>query len=204
MQVTKGDEMKYTTLPIVLKDARILLIGGGPVALQKAQVMQRNGIDFECISETYTAAFEEIRVPKTEKRFELGDLAGHTVVVDATGSEPLMKMLLAHKCHANFLYNCVDVPAVCDFFFAALIEHGPLKVAVSSAGASPTLAQEVRDKISRMLPKTLASLTADLQAVREKGAVDVNLARAKTRKILGRVSLVGCGTSAAVRGTWSF
>ncbi len=186
--------MKYTTLPIVLKDARILLIGGGPVALQKAQVMQRNGIDFECISETYTAAFEEIRVPKTEKRFELGDLEGHTVVVDATGSEPLMKMLLAHKRHTSFLYNCVDVPAVCDFFFAALIEHGPLKVAVSSAGASPTLAQEVRDKISRMLPKTLASLTADLQAVREKGAVDCNLARAKTRKILGRVSLVGCGT----------
>lgn len=194
MQVTKGDEMKYATLPIVLKNVRILLIGGGPVALQKAQVMQRNGIGFETVSEMYMAEFETIRAAKRVKRFTPDDLADFPVVIDATGSEAVMQMLLEQKRQSPFLYNCVDVPEICDFFFAALIEHGPLKVAVSSAGASPTLAREVRNKISRMLPKTLASLADNLQAEREKGRIDVDKARARARKMLGRVSLVGCGT----------
>ena len=39
------------TLPILLKDQKILLIGGGKVALQKAQVLRENNIAFRVIAE---------------------------------------------------------------------------------------------------------------------------------------------------------
>jgi len=186
--------MKYKTLPIVLKDMKILLIGGGKVALQKAQVMQRNHVDFSCVSLDYIDEFQEIKAKQVEKKFELDDIDSFSIVVDATGSKDLMKKLLAHKHTNNFLYNCVDVPEVCDFFFAALIEYGEMKVAVSSAGASPTLAQSVRDKIKRMLPRELESLNNDLRAKREQGIIDVSQARQRAKRALGKVSLVGCGT----------
>ncbi len=186
--------MDYATLPIVLKDIKILLIGGGKVALQKAKVMARNNITFEIVSESYIEAFETIKALKQTKRFDKDDISGYRIVVDATGCENVMESLLELKKTQGFLYNCVDVPAVCDFFFAALIEHGALKIAVSSAGASPTLAQAIRNKIGRMLPKTLESLTETLRTKRNRGIIDTAEALFHTNAMLGKVSLIGCGT----------
>lgn len=173
---------------------KILLIGGGKVALQKAEVMQRNAIDFCCISLEYIDAFAKIDAPKSIKPFELADCGSYGVIIDATGSEELMHKLLEHKKSHNFLFNCVDVPEVCDFFFAALIEYGSLKIAVSSAGASPTLAQAIRDKIKRVLPHDLGAFNSHLQYKRDRGIIDINATRAEAKKRLGRVTLVGCGT----------
>jgi len=186
--------MKYATLPIVLKDMKILLIGGGKVALQKAEVLARNQIDFKCISDHYVIEFKNIAVEKIVKSFELRDINSYAVIIDATGSKDVMNTLLQYKKSHNFLYNCVDVPDVCDFFFAALIEQGALKVAVSSAGASPTLAQSVRDKIARLLPRELEQLVSTLQTKRDMGIIDVKEAKKQTTKMLGKVTLVGCGT----------
>jgi len=173
---------------------KILLIGGGKVALQKAQVMQRNSIEFVCVSQEYIPEFEEIHAKQITKEFFLEDMQGYGVVVDATGSKDVMRILLRYKKEHNFLYNCVDVPEVCDFFFAALIEYGSLKVAVSSAGSSPTLAQSVRDKIKRMLPKSLEEFNNRLGVLRKQNIIDIPSARKKAKSMLGRVTLVGCGT----------
>lgn len=186
--------MKYSTLPIILKDMKILLIGGGKVALQKAEVMQRNNVNFECISSEYIPEFKNIDVRKTRKSFQLEEIKSYPVVIDATGCKDVMNELLQYKQTNNFLYNCVDVPGVCDFFFAALIEYGTLKIAVSSSGASPTLAQSVRNKIKNMLPRELESLNKELQVKRDSGYIDIKQARNEAQKILGKVTLVGCGT----------
>lgn len=186
--------MSYTTLPVVLKDQKILLIGGGKVALQKAEVMQRNSVEFSCVSSEYIKEFENIKVSKIQKIFDLKDISTFSIIVDATGSQDVMKRILAHKHKKNFLYNCVDVPEVCDFFFAALIEYGALKVAVSSAGASPTLAKSVRDKIKRVLPRKLESLNNELRKKRDSGRIDIKTAITQANKMLGKVTLVGCGT----------
>lgn len=189
-----GKVMKYATLPIILKDMKTLLIGGGKVALQKAEVLAKNKIDFLCVSNEYIKDFDNILVEKVVKSFALEDIGSFAVVVDATGSPEVMQEILEYKKSNNFLYNCVDVPDICDFFFAALIQRGALKVAVSSAGASPTLAQSVRDKIARMLPCELEELTNTLQIKRDKGTIDIKEAKKQTTKMLGRVTLVGCGT----------
>ena len=186
--------MHYKTLPIILKDMKILLIGGGKVALQKAEVMQRNNIEFEVISNEYIDAFKSILTQQRVKEFEIEDIREFGVVIDATGSVEVMNKLLEQKRKHNFLYNCVDVPKVCDFFFAALIEYGSLKIAVSSSGASPTLAQSVRDKIKRVLPRELEALNDELQRTRNEGLIDINQAKTQAKKILGKVTLVGCGT----------
>jgi len=186
--------MKYVTLPIILKNSKILLIGGGKVALQKAKVMQRNSVDFTIISSDYLEEFRFIQVKKIEKNFELTDINSFFIIVDATGSPNVMNMLLQYKKEHDFLYNCVDVPDVCDFFFAALIEHNSVKIAVSSSGASPTLAKALRDKIQRDLPKNLDILNEALQAKRSQGIINMQEAKEETNKILGKVYLVGCGT----------
>ncbi len=186
----------HSTLPIVLNAPKILLIGGGAVALQKAQVLSRNHIDF-CAIALHIKPELEALCSVTCKAFETSDLEGYEIIIDATGNPQVLQMLLHVKRERRFLLNCVDVPDACDFFFAALIERGALKVAVSSAGASPTMAQTIRDHIARQLPKNLETLADELSQKRACGVIDCSSAKAATQKLLGHVTLVGCGTGDA-------
>lgn len=181
------------TLPIVLHNPKILLIGGGKVAAQKAEVMARNAIVFDVVAVEANERVESTARSVQLKPFVLEDSEAYGIIIDATGNPEIAALLLEAKKRRDFLLNIVDVPEACDFFFAALIERGPLKIAVSSGGASPTLAQSVRDRIKTVIPEALGELAQELQAGRNAGIIDVSAAKAQTQKLLGRVSLVGCG-----------
>jgi len=63
-------------------------------------------------------------------------------------------------------YNVVDDLERCAFYFAALHRDGEMVVAVSSSGASPSLAQWTRDTIKAALPSHLGTVAAALRAER--------------------------------------
>ena len=182
------------TLPIILHNKRILLLGASNVALQKALVLHRNKIEFEVIAKEIDEKIKEFTQKLTCKEFEPGDAADYEIVIDATGDKKVSDMLLEIKKERNILINIVDIPELCDFFFASLLEYGDLKIAVSSGGASPTITQVVRDKIKEIIPKEIELLTEQKRIERENGIIDKEDARLKTKKLLSKVYLVGCGT----------
>ena len=190
---------KYTfeeinSLPVLLRNPRILLIGGGLVALQKAQVLIKNKIEFRIIT---IEAVNKLKVLKKDiiyKRFTKNDLQNFNIVIDATGNKDVNKKLLKEKSKRFFLLNTVDIPSQCDFYFSALINYGKLKIAVSSDGASPTISQTVRKKIANFLPKDLASITDETAKLRKNNIIDIKSAKANTNKIFGKVYFVGAGT----------
>ena len=73
------------TIPILLKNPNILLIGGGPVALQKAEVLQHNNIEFSIISETFHKKILKTTNKIQQKTFKLKDIKNHYIIIDATG-----------------------------------------------------------------------------------------------------------------------
>ena len=182
------------TLPIILHNKRILLLGASNVALQKALVLHRNKIEFEVIAKEIDEKIKEFTQKLTCKEFEPDDAADYEIVIDATGDKKVSDMLLEIKKERNILINIVDIPELCDFFFASLLEYGDLKIAVSSGGASPTITQVVRDKIKEIIPKEIELLTEQKRIERENGIIDKEDARLKTKKLLSKVYLVGCGT----------
>ncbi len=165
--------MKNNTLPILLKNPQILLIGGGKVALQKAQVLHENKIDFkvvceECLEEIYTLC-SDIEL----KTFEILDLQNFSIVIDATGNSEVTKQLIAYKKEHTLLLNVVDTPALCDFYFMALTKNRPLQIAVSSNGASPTAAQYFRDECEALIPKSIDEYLQRKKQERKAGVVDI-------------------------------
>ncbi|WP_345989643.1 uroporphyrinogen-III C-methyltransferase [Sulfurimonas sp. HSL1-2] len=186
--------MQRITLPVVLHNPKILLIGGGPVALQKAQVMRRNQIDFDVIAALCSEAMRSLVPEACERSVTEEDCREYGIIIDATGNAGVTAMLTALKQRQRFLLNVVDVPEQCDFFFAALIEQGPVKIAVSSSGGSPAIAQAIRDKIARMLPASLAALGQKAMRERLAGHIRPGALKAEANRQLGRVHLVGCGT----------
>jgi uroporphyrin-III C-methyltransferase/precorrin-2 dehydrogenase/sirohydrochlorin ferrochelatase len=203
--------MANATLPILLKDQKILLIGGGNVALQKAQVLSHNEIDFTIISKEFKDEILSTTSKIIHKAFKLKDIGSFYIIIDATGDPKVAKKLVKYKKKHDILLNVVDVPSLCDFYFMALTSNRPLQIAVSSNGASPTAAKFFRDECERLIPKDITAYLERKQKERDEGIIDIeqtqkeldNLmetsalasssSEAKASLPSGKVYLVGCG-----------
>ncbi|MBQ3103935.1 MAG: bifunctional precorrin-2 dehydrogenase/sirohydrochlorin ferrochelatase [Oscillospiraceae bacterium] len=62
----------------------------------------------------------------------------------------------AALCRARgILVNVVDTPALCSFYFPAIVRRGELTAAVSTSGKSPAMAAAVKERIDSLLPQDL-------------------------------------------------
>jgi uroporphyrin-III C-methyltransferase/precorrin-2 dehydrogenase/sirohydrochlorin ferrochelatase len=180
-------------LPILLKGQDILLIGGGKVALQKAQVLHDNNISFSVISKKVHPHILSLCPHIQKKPFKRKNIRKRLIVIDATGKKSVSDKLLKYKEKHPLLINVVDKPKLCDFYFMALTKNAPLQIAVSSAGSSPTVAQYFRDTCQSLITDDIYKFVSQLYKKRKKGIIRQN----KTSKILSKIQqkayLVGCG-----------
>lgn len=181
--------MQATSLPIILKQNRFLLIGAGAIASQKADVLTQNQLTFTVIAQENIANLDNV----TLKNVNTEDCEGYDVVIDATGSDSVRDIVFSAKAKYNFLLNRVDVPEDCDFYFASIAHFGEMKIAVSSNGASPTIAKEVRAFIERIVPKKLTQLLAIKKEQRAQKIIEPNKTKEEVQSLLGHVYLIGCG-----------
>lgn len=181
------------SLPVLLRNPQILLIGGGKVALQKAKVLFDNEIDFFIVAQTLCDELNAFNTKHKIKSFEKKDADNFNIIIDATGNKEVNLLLKEIKKERFFLLNTVDVPEECDFYFSSLLRYKNLKIAISSSGASPTVTQIVRDKIKKFLPDSLGDLVEQKSLERELGIIDIERTREEAEKLLGKVYLIGCG-----------
>ena len=62
--------------------------------------------------------------------------------------------------------NVEDVPGLCSFILPALHRRGPITVAVSTGGASPALAQWLRDRFAAQIDFEHEQLAYELRRIR--------------------------------------
>ena len=175
------------SLPILLKNQKVLLIGGGKVALQKAKVLFENGISFRIIAKEIIKDIQKYCQDIKIKEFEINDIQ-EFIIIDATGNDKVTKKLLEIKKTQNILLNVVDKPEFCDFYFMALINRGDLKVAVSSNGSSPSVAKFIRDEIKSILPNNLDTILKQKKQLRKQGIIDMDVSKLKSK-----IYLIGAG-----------
>ncbi|MBT8349303.1 MAG: uroporphyrinogen-III C-methyltransferase [Sulfurovum sp.] len=181
------------TLPVLLKEQHILLIGGGNVALQKAEVLAENNISFSVISKEVHPEIKALCSDIQIKNFKTKDIQNYFIVIDATGNEKVTQKLLKYKQKHSLLVNVVDKPKVCDFYFMSLTRNAPLQIAVSSSGASPTVAKHFRDKCQALMPDNMETFLEALQAQRNKGIIEIEKTLQTLEKMTAKAYLVGCG-----------
>lgn len=186
------------SLPVLLKNPRILLLGGGSVAWRKARVLLDNQVDFSVLARQYNDLFLSRDLPGTRSTGEVDPaaLAPYNIIIDATG-DPQVEILLRKEKEKRFLLiNHVDRPEQSDFYFSSLLNFGRLKIAVSTDGASPTLGQTVRDRIRQVIPADIGALVDQKADERAQGIIDTQSTRRQVLARLARVDLIGCGPGA--------
>lgn len=181
------------TLPVLLTKPEILLIGGGKIALHKARVLLKNNVPFTLIAPQICVELLNLDIPIQRRELRTKDLDHARIIVDSTGNPEVTKLVMEKKNQRDFLFNCVDQPDLCDFYFSSLLNYGNLKIAVSTDGCSPSIGQLVRDKIATIIPDNIHLLLEDKKQQRKQGNINIPKSKEQCNKLLSTVYLIGCG-----------
>lgn len=152
---------------INLEGRRVLIAGGGHVALRKAERLSPYGADIFAVAPEFIPGFAGIPgVTLLERRFEPGDIEGAALVVAATDDGEL-NAAVSELCRwENIPVNVVDDLEKCSFVFPALVQRGELSVGISTGGASPSAAQYVRRGVEQLVPEGFEGILDFLSAHR--------------------------------------
>lgn len=180
--------MAYFPFFVALDGQPGLLVGGGRVALRKAEKLLPYGPKLTVIAPTVCPALAALPVRCCRRSFAEADLdttpdrPAPAFVIAAT-DDPALNRHIAALCRARRIpVNVVDDPAACGFLFPALVQRGRLSIGISTGGASPTAAIWLKHRIESLLPPHFAALLDRLEALRPalKAACPDAAVRART------------------------
>ncbi|MDB5612876.1 MAG: cobA, partial [Devosia sp.] len=135
---------RLNTFPLSYKvqGQRIVLIGGGEEALNKARLVTKTTAQVVIISRHIEPLFAGFDVELIERAFVPSDLDNAALVFVAEESDDAELAKLTARARGIPL-NVVDVPAECDFYTPSIVERAPLTMAISSDWNAPLLARLV-------------------------------------------------------------
>ena len=147
-----------------LQGRQVLVVGGGAVAERKTDALLRTGARVRVVAPTLTAALAGWhaagRIAWREAVFEPTELDDAWLVVAATGDRAVNRAVAAAAEARRLLANVVDDATLSSFQVPAIVERGPLQVAISSGGGAPMLARHLRRQLETLLDDSWASLAA--------------------------------------------
>jgi uroporphyrin-III C-methyltransferase/precorrin-2 dehydrogenase/sirohydrochlorin ferrochelatase len=151
--------MQGFPLFLCLKDRRALVVGGSVAAARKIELLLAAGAEVAVIAETLGGEVAQLvadrRVRWAGRPFSEAELAATSVVIVASDDEALQRVVSRAACARGVPVNVVDRPALSSFLMPAIVDRGPVTVAISTGGAAPALARKLRAEIERLLPAAL-------------------------------------------------
>ena len=178
--------------PIFLELAgrRVVVIGGGPVAVRKAQGLLAAGARLVVVSrhvdDTLTALCQGTNAELIKSRYSKDYIAGAVLAIAATGNPQLDKQIYKDCQELEILCNVVDEPELCDFFVPAVVKRGDLQIAIGTEGHSPAYAGPIRKKLEQTFTDKHGEFLAELERLREHIIKDVPVP-AERKALLGQL-----------------
>ena len=156
----------YYMACIDLTGRAVLVVGAGRVALEKIEGLLSAGAEITVVAPQILPEVEELPVTFVRRGYRSADLDGKFLVVAATATTSVNRRVFRDAESYAVLCNVVDVPELCSFILPAVHRHEPIAVAVSTGGASPALAQHLRDQIATVVRPEHAELARRLRELR--------------------------------------
>jgi uroporphyrin-III C-methyltransferase/precorrin-2 dehydrogenase/sirohydrochlorin ferrochelatase len=135
--------MRFLPIFLDLAGRRALVVGDGPAARRKAELLAAAGA-----------------VVVARPAFSLADLPGCCLAIGADAPAAELQALSEAARAACVPVNVVDRPELCSFIMPAIIDRDPVVVAVSTGGAAPVLARLLRARIEAALAPGIGRLAA--------------------------------------------
>ena len=146
-----------------------LVVGGGRIAAHKVEKLLPFHPSLTVVApDIMPELLEKKEIICLKHAFLEEDLSGMMFVIAASDDRALNNYV-AELCKAKKIpVNVVDNKEACSFLFPALIKEGKLTVGISTEGASPQIASELRSKVAQELPDRMEEILDYLMKLRKE------------------------------------
>lgn len=182
----------YFPMFVSLEGRRVLIAGGGAVALRKIEKLAPYGASFCVVAPRILpeiAGRADVKI--VPRAFCPEDVEEDWAFVIAATDDAQANHEIAKRCGARGLpVNVVDDPDNCSFLFPALVQRGPFSVGISTGGASPTAAVYFKERIDAMMPEHLDEMLVWLHA--QRAALKARIPQERARAAALRNLFAAC------------
>jgi len=170
--------MQHLPLFADLKDRDCLVVGGGAVAERRALLLLEAGARVHLVaptlkSETLSELATDGRIEHDARAYRGGPLDRYWLIVAATNDRAINARVAADARAARRLCNVVDDPELCSFVMPAIVDRGPVTIAIGSSGLSPVLTRWIKGLLETLLPERLGAVAALAGRWRERVRVAI-------------------------------
>jgi uroporphyrin-III C-methyltransferase/precorrin-2 dehydrogenase/sirohydrochlorin ferrochelatase len=155
--------------PIFLRldGRRVLLVGGGPVAVGKLEGLLAAGAEVVVVAPEIQPEMTRPGVVIHRRPFEDTDVEGAWLVV-AAAPPTVNRAVLAAADRVQVFVNAADDPPNASAFLGGVIRRAGVTVAISTDGRAPALAGLLREAFDALLPVDLDAWMAAADEVRRE------------------------------------
>lgn len=190
--VERAGECAPYPMFVRLQGARAVCVGAGEVAARKVETLLAHGAEVVVVAPEACARIRALsdggQISWKRRAYETGDVDGARVAVVATSSRAVNEAVAAEADRKNVLANVVDAPELCTFLVPSVVRRGKLQVAVSTDGAAPSVAREIRRDLEKRFPhwwEAYVDLLADLRELVKRRVPGDSSRRAQIFEVLG-------------------
>ncbi len=149
-------------LPLIHRGDKLnaLVIGGGKIARRKVEDLLEATANVTVISPEIHPELQNIinknGITFFKREVVSGDVLSsedepYNLVIVSTDDNEVNRMVSAECRNAGIPVNVVDVPELCTVYFAAIVKRDPILLAISTGGAAPFLARELKKSAGQWL-----------------------------------------------------
>lgn len=152
---------------LLVAGRRVLVVGGGAVAAEKARGLLAAGAVVHLVATEVRDEVRALDLTWEERPYVRGDVLGYRLAVACTDDPAANQAVFDDGESAGIWVNAADDPERCSYTLPARLDRGRLLVTVSTAGHSPALSSWLRDQLAaRLGPEydTLIDLLAEARA----------------------------------------
>lgn len=161
--------IESNTYPVHLRleNQRVLVVGGGNVAINKIAGLRRAGAAITVIAPSIRPEIRDLPDIQTITRpYERGEVASYRLAITCTDDPETNRQVFTDGEAAGVWVNSADDPEHCRFILPAVARQGDLSLTISTAGRSPALATWLRRRFEHEFDDSYQQLLDVLTEVR--------------------------------------
>jgi precorrin-2 dehydrogenase/sirohydrochlorin ferrochelatase len=169
---------------------RVVLVGGGAVAVRKASSLLEAGARLVVVAHRPSDAITDLCTSHGAEliraRYSKPYIAQAVLVIAATNDQTVNEQVYRDCQELEIPCNVVDVPQLCDFFVPAVVKRGDLQIAIGTEGYCPAYAGHLRKKLETIFTEEHGRFLSELEWVRRE-IIEQVPAPADRKSLLGKL-----------------
>ena len=147
--------MAYFPLYTDIRGFKILMVGGGNIALRRLKTLQMFHEHITVISPSVCKEIEDIAlegfVTWISRSYIPGDLKNFDMVLAATDDREVNHTVFLEARREKIPVNISDCKEECSFYFPSVIKDGDIVIGVTSGGADHKKTKQTADRIRSLI-----------------------------------------------------